>query len=220
MQSLQCLIAGVVLLLAWMNPAAAENVLRWASAGGAATFDPHAYDETQTSAQHRQVYEQLIQLDSDLTPAPGLAVAWRLVGPTTWEFQLRDGVRFHDGTPFTAADVVFSFARARTRTDLPVGVAVRIESIAAVRATDRRTVRIETKFPDPQIWEKVSYIAIMSERWATAHNAWVPVNVSAGEENYAGASTATPTIWTGSSTLRSPTPRIVSRRCCGATSIC
>jgi peptide/nickel transport system substrate-binding protein len=183
MKGLQYTIVGVVLFLSCPGPAAAENVLRWASAGGAATFDPHAYDETQTSAQHRQVYEQLIQLDSDLTPAPGLAVAWRLVGPTTWEFQLRDGVRFHDGTPFTAADVVFSFARAKT--ELPVGSSSRIESITEVHATDRRTVRIETKFPDPQIWEKVSYIGIMSERWATAHNARVPVNVSAGEENYA-----------------------------------
>jgi peptide/nickel transport system substrate-binding protein len=175
------LIVGIALSVT--GPAGAENVLRWASAGGALTADPHAYDETPTSAQHRQVYEQLIQLDSDLTPAPGLAAAWQLVEPTTWEFQLRDGVRFHDGTPFTAVDVVFSFARART--DLPVGFAGRIESIAAVRAIDRRTVHIETKFPDPQIWEKVSYIAIMSERWATTHNARVPVNVSLGEENYA-----------------------------------
>ena len=165
MRQFRLLLAALGVLFASLEacPAAAENVLRWASAGGALTADPHAYDETPTSAQHRQVYEQLIQLDSDLTPAPGLAAAWQLVEPTTWEFQLRDGVRFHDGTPFTAADVVFSFARART--DLPVGFAGRIESIAEVRTIDRRTVHIETKFPDPQIWEKVSYIAIMSERW-------------------------------------------------------
>ena len=75
--------------------AAAENVLHWASAGGALTIDPHAYNETPTSAQHRQVYEQLIQLDSNLTQAPALAVAWRLVEPTIWEFELRPlNVRF------------------------------------------------------------------------------------------------------------------------------
>jgi peptide/nickel transport system substrate-binding protein len=172
---------GIVISLA--GPASAENVLRWASAGGALTADPHAYDESPTSAQHRQIYEQLIQLDSDLTPAPGLAVEWRLVEPIIWEFQLRRGVRFHDGSPFTAADVVFSFARART--ELPVGFGGRIASIAEVRAVDQRTVRIVTKFPDPQMWEKVSYIAIMSEAWASAHGARMPANVSAGEENYA-----------------------------------
>jgi peptide/nickel transport system substrate-binding protein len=92
-------------------------------------------------------------------------------------------VRFHDGTPFTAADVVFSFARAKTK--LPVGFAGRIESITAVRAIDEHTVRIETKFPDPQLWEKVSYIGIMSEAWAMAHDARVPVNVGSGDENFA-----------------------------------
>jgi peptide/nickel transport system substrate-binding protein len=54
-----------------------------------------------------------------------------------------------------------------------------------VRAIDEHTVRIETKFPDPQLWDKVSYIAIMSEGWATAHDALVPENVSTGQENFA-----------------------------------
>jgi peptide/nickel transport system substrate-binding protein len=163
--------------------ATAENVLRWASVAGAATFDPHGYDEPQTAAQYRQVYEALIGFDSDLELVPQLATTWRLVGPTTWEFRLRPNVRFHDGTPFTARDVVFSFARAKT--ELPVGFAGRIGSIAEVRAIDDHTVHMETKFPDPQLWDDVRFIYIMSEAWAAAHDAEVPVNVSAGEENYA-----------------------------------
>jgi peptide/nickel transport system substrate-binding protein len=178
-------IAGSILALAILDamPAAAENVLRWASAGGALTADPHAYDDLQTVAQLRQVYEALIGFDSNLELVPQLATAWRLVGPTTWEFPLRPNVRFHDGTPLTAEDVVFSFMRAKT--DLPTGYGHRIESIAEVRATDDHTVRIETKFPDPQLWDKVRAIYIISARWATAHDARLPVNVSAGEENYA-----------------------------------
>jgi ABC-type transport system substrate-binding protein len=129
------------------SPAAAENVLRWASAAGAATLDPHAYDEPQTSAQYRQVYEALIGFDSNLELVPQLATTWRLVGPTTWEFRLRPNVRFHDGTPLTARDVVFSFARAKA--ELPVGFAGRIESIAEVRRIGEHTVQIVTKFPDP-----------------------------------------------------------------------
>ena len=216
-------------------------MLRWASVGGALTADPHAYDDIQTTAQLRQVYEPLVGFDSNLDLVPQLAVAWRLVDPTTWEFELRPNVRFHDGTPFTAADVVFSFARAKT--ELPAGFAGRIESIAEVRAVDEHTVRIKTKFPDPQLWDKVRTIAIVSERWATAHDARVPVNVSANEENYAsrhangtgpfilegvraqrsrwswcatptgGASSATRTTSIGSSSPRSPIPSSASPRC-------
>jgi peptide/nickel transport system substrate-binding protein len=103
-------IAGLTIgfVLAVTGPAAAENVLRWVSAGGAATADPHALDALSSVAQFVQFYEQLIQYDSNLVLAPQLALAWRLVEPTAWEFELRPNVRFHDGTPFTAADVVFS----------------------------------------------------------------------------------------------------------------
>ncbi len=106
---------------AFSGPAAAKNVLRWASAGGALTVDPHAYNESPTFAQLGQVYEKLLDLNSNLSLVPMLAVAWRLVEPTIWEFDLRPNVRFHDGAPFTAADVVFSVARAKT--ELPIGFA-------------------------------------------------------------------------------------------------
>jgi peptide/nickel transport system substrate-binding protein len=185
MSGSRSLFAGLTIgiALACASPAAAENVLRWASAGGAVTFDPHAYDELQTTIQVRAVYESLITYSSDLELVPALAVSWRLIGPTTWEFELRPDVRFQDGTPFAANDVVFSFARARI--ERPANLAARIESIADVRAIDERTVHIETKSPDPQLWDKVSTIAIMSERWAAAHDARIPAEVSARGENHA-----------------------------------
>jgi peptide/nickel transport system substrate-binding protein len=169
------------------GPATAENVLRWSSVGGAATIDPHGFDEGPTFAQLAQVYEGLTGVDSNLELVPRLALAWRLVEPTVWEFDLRPNVRFHDGTPLSAADVVFSIARAKA--DLAGGLAGalagRIESIAEVRAVDDHTVRIETKFPDPQLWDKVRPVYIMSKSWAEAHDAPIPVDVNAGEENFA-----------------------------------
>ena len=180
-------LVGLVVANAITGPAVAENVLRWSSVGGAATIDPHGFDEGPTFAQLSQIYEGLIGVDSNLELVPRLAVAWRLVEPTTWEFELRPNVRFHDGTPLTAEDVVFSIARAKA--DLPGGfagsLAGRIESIAETRAVDDHTVQIKTKFPDPQLWDKVRPIYIMSKRWARAHDASVPANVSAGEENFA-----------------------------------
>ena len=187
MTRLQGLISGLTLLLACASPAAAENVLRWSSVGGAATIDPHGFDEAPTFAQLSQVYEGLIGVDSNLELVPRLATAWRLVEPTIWEFELRPNVRFHDGTPLTAEDVVFSIARAKA--DLLGGVAGplagRIESIAEARAVDDHTVHIESKFPDPQLWDKLRPIYVMSERWAEAHDASVPADVNEGEENYA-----------------------------------
>ena len=158
------------IVLAVSSPAAAENVLRWASAGGAATADPHALDAISSWAQFVDFYEQLLQYNLNLDLVPQLAVAWRLVEPTAWEFELRPNVHFHDGTPFTAAEFVLA---SRATTELPWGLAGFIESIADVRAIDEHTVRIETKFPDPQLWDKARVVAIMSERWATVHDARV-----------------------------------------------
>jgi peptide/nickel transport system substrate-binding protein len=173
----------LVLFTACIGPAAAENVLRWASVGGALTFDPHGYDEVPTTGQVRQVYETLVTFDSDLKLVPGLATAWRPVDPTTWEVDLRPDVRFHDGTPLTASDVVFSFERAEA--NIPVSFAHYVESIVNVRAVDEHTVRFETSAPNPQLMDQVRHICIMSAHWAEQHDALVPANVSAGEERYA-----------------------------------
>jgi peptide/nickel transport system substrate-binding protein len=176
-------LVGLMAAVTLAGPASAENVLRWASVSGALTADPHAYDEGGTVAQLSQVYEGLVGLDSNLELVPQLATSWRLVDPTTWEFELRPNVRFHDGTPFTAADAAFSIARART--ELPSGFADRTESIADMQVIDEHTLRIVTKFTAPQLYDNLRTIRIMSQRWAEAHDAGVPVSPSAGEENYA-----------------------------------
>jgi peptide/nickel transport system substrate-binding protein len=113
---------------------AAENVVRFTSpAGGAFTLDPHANPEDSGQIATRQIYEVLVDVESDLRIVPQLAVAWRPLNPTTWVFELRQGVRFHDGTPFTAADVVFSLARARAKSS---DLSEDLELIANVEAVD------------------------------------------------------------------------------------
>jgi peptide/nickel transport system substrate-binding protein len=172
---------GVLISLA--GPADAENVLRWASVGGARSFDPHAHNETPTKAQLNQVYEKLLDLDSDLQLVPALAIAWRLIDPTTWEFELRPNVRFHDGTPFTAADVAFSIARASS--EVPGASFARYtESIVDVRVIDLHRVRIQTKSPDPALPVAMSPIYVMSERWAKAHDVGLPTK-GVSKEKYA-----------------------------------
>jgi peptide/nickel transport system substrate-binding protein len=166
------MIPPVILLmafvLAWPGPGRAENVLRWASAISGLTFDPHAFNHTPTRAQNMQVYEPLVDFDSDHTIRPGLAVAWRPIDPTTWEFELRQGVRFHDGTPLSAEDVIFSLRRALSPKaefgrDLP--------PVAAIEADGDHFVRVRMIEPDPILPEQLFTIGIMSKAWAERHDA-------------------------------------------------
>jgi hypothetical protein len=81
----------IVLAAAAAIPARAENVLRWASATEALTFDPHAVPHVPTLVETSQVYESLVGFNSRYEIEPSLAVAWHLIDPTTWQFDLRQG---------------------------------------------------------------------------------------------------------------------------------
>jgi peptide/nickel transport system substrate-binding protein len=92
-------------------------------------------------------------------------------------------VRFHDGTPFTADDAVFSIERAQATTS---DFQRRVDGIAAAHAIDDHTVRVTTTVPDPSMWLKLADIAIMSEAWARAHEVADPADfVGARAEIYA-----------------------------------
>ena len=89
--------------------------LRIAMKGEVDNPDPHlSYSPNRNVQLH--VYETLLTQDANLRPLPGLAIAWRALNPLTWEFTLRPGVMFHDGSPLTPADVAFSIMRAKAAT--------------------------------------------------------------------------------------------------------
>jgi peptide/nickel transport system substrate-binding protein len=106
LKSVAALALGLV--IACPDPAAAENVLRFTGFVPAKTFDPHSRFFTSNRTATEQVYEALLDVDSNFEIVPQLALAWKPLNPTTWEFELRRGVRFHDGTPLTAEDVVLN----------------------------------------------------------------------------------------------------------------
>jgi peptide/nickel transport system substrate-binding protein len=109
MRKLGILTAGAVLAL--LVTAADARTVKWARAADALTLDPHAQNEGPTLAFNNQIYETLIGRDNANKLIPGLALSWKLADPTTWEFKLRPGVKFHGGEDFTADDVVFSYQR-------------------------------------------------------------------------------------------------------------
>ncbi|MBU3731908.1 MAG: ABC transporter substrate-binding protein, partial [Beijerinckiaceae bacterium] len=86
------------------------QTLKWARSGDSLSLDPHAQNEGPTTTLNNHIYESLTERDHTGKLGPALAVSWQVLpsDPTIWEFKLRPGVKFHDGTPFTADDVVFS----------------------------------------------------------------------------------------------------------------
>ena len=92
----------------------AAKTLRMASAFDPQSMDPHALALQYHSRVISQVYESLVNRDRNFALEPSLALSWQHTEPKRWRFKLRPGVKFHDGTPFTADDVVFSIERALT----------------------------------------------------------------------------------------------------------
>src|SRR5258705_13361908 len=100
--------AIAALALAAAFSAADARPFRWASQGYPQTIDPHSQNELLTNSVNGQMYETLVNRGKKLEIVPVLATEWQQVDPLTWRFTLRQGVKFPDGTPFTAADVPFS----------------------------------------------------------------------------------------------------------------
>src|SRR5262245_13344749 len=109
--------AQAALLVCALLPAlAASRTIRYASQLDPQTADPHAANLLATARLVQQVYDPLVWRDHNWKPIPWLATSWTRVSPTLWRFKLREGVTFHDGTPFTADDVVFSIQRTLSPT--------------------------------------------------------------------------------------------------------
>src|SRR5215813_11743897 len=157
------------------------QTFRYASTGDLLTLDPHSADEALSNSFKNNIYEGLVRFNEKLEPEPGLAVSWKTVNPTTWRFQLRGGVVFHDGTPFTADDVVFSFGRQRSKGSM---MSAHLATVKSIRKIDEATVEIVTNGPDPILLRNLTESFIMSKRWCEQHATTEPV-LGMNEETYA-----------------------------------
>jgi peptide/nickel transport system substrate-binding protein len=163
--------------------AAAQAVpFRWASQDDATTMDPHAFNHGMTLTVLNHVYEGLVRRDRDMKVEPALAVSWSQPSPTVWRFKLREGVRFHDGTPFTADDVVFSIRRAMApESDMKVFAA----SIADVKALPGHQVEIVTDAPNSALLQSLPELRVLSKAWAEKNGATRPADMRQKQENFA-----------------------------------
>jgi len=129
-------------------------------------IDPHFVFLGPNMAAARHVFDTLVNRDADSRWTPGLTLSWTAVSPTSWEFKLRDGVTFHDGTPFTAEDVVFSFQRIPSIPGNPGPYTPNLRGISRTEVVDATTLRIHTNEPNPVLPGQLTNVFIVSRRAA------------------------------------------------------
>jgi peptide/nickel transport system substrate-binding protein len=175
-------IAALALALTFAAAAGASaKTLRWASRGDALSMDPDAANELVTTNVIELIYESLVRRDREQKLVPALASGWTVVDPKTWRLQLRRGVRFSDGTPLVADDVVFSIERAQQPTSQIAQYARRLGKPVAI---DDATVELRLLSPNPILLEHLSTVLVMSRAWCIAHNAGQVPDFKAGAEGY------------------------------------
>ncbi|WP_455373524.1 ABC transporter substrate-binding protein [Limibacillus halophilus] len=174
---LACLMAGA------LSPRAAwAETLRWLQQSDIHSLDPYSLNETTTLSLLGNVYEGLIRRDSSLKIEPALAESWEQLTPQHWRFRLRQGVTFHNGNPFTAEDVVFSFRRVLAEgSDL----AGRIPPGTEIEKVDDHTVDFRTPQPSPTLMAEWASWYIMDEEWARENGAEAPTPRSVSGESFA-----------------------------------
>ena len=130
------------------------------------SIDPHFHNLTPNNNVGNHVFETLVGKDAKGRLVPLLAESWRTVDELTWEFKLRRGVKFHDGSDFTAADVVFSLDRVPTVPNSPSSFATYSKQITEKIVVDPHTLRLKTATPYPLMPNDMGTIMIVSSRAA------------------------------------------------------
>ena len=168
-------------LVACLPHLATAASFTWSSASDALSMDPQAANDVVSTAVQGAIYEPLVGFTPDLKPDPVLAVRWERVADDRWRFYLRPGVKFQDGRPFVAADVVFTVARGLADT---ADTRQELTSIREAVVVDDATVDILTKGPDPILPRELNFLRIMSKTWAEEHNSAKPGDLRQHEETY------------------------------------
>jgi peptide/nickel transport system substrate-binding protein len=156
--------------------------LRIANQGDALSMDPHSLQESLQLTVTGNVYEPLVTRGRDFKLAPALATDWKQTSPLVWRFELRKGVQFHDGTPFTADDVIFSYERARGEGS---DVKNYLGQVKGMRKINDHVVEMDMTQPFPILPDLLTNWYIMSKKWCETNQATNPVDRRKGIENAA-----------------------------------
>jgi len=163
MKSISKVILGVCLSVALACGPALAGQLVIGLGSEPSSVDPHYHNLGPNNQLARHIFESLVHTDENQRLGPGLALSWKPLNDTTWEFKLRQGVTFHDGSPFTADDVLFTFERAPNVEASPSSFALYTKG-KTLKKIDDYTIHIMTEKPYPLMPNDVSTIFIISKK--------------------------------------------------------
>jgi peptide/nickel transport system substrate-binding protein len=172
-------------LLAAAFGAQAAN-LKWAAVNDVLTLDPHSQNHATTNSILQHTYEGLTRYNKQYAPEPALATSWKQMSDTQWRFNLRKGVKFHDGSPFTADDVVFSFGRILQKQGT---MQIYVTGVKEVKKIDEHTVDLILSGPVPILLRNIVDFRIMSKSWAEKNRSENVQDYAKKEETFASRNT-------------------------------
>lgn len=158
----QWLLGAVMLPV--MAGAAGAQTLTMGVGAPVSSLDPHYHLLRSNNEVGQMLFDSLLTTDATATLRPGLAESWRAVGDTAWEFTLREGVRFHDGTPLTADDIAYTFERIPQMRGPGASFSTMIRPVQRLEIVDARTLRMHTAGPAPLLPTYLSQVMIVSRR--------------------------------------------------------
>lgn len=144
-------------------PAAAQD-FKMAMSSPPTSMDPHFQNITTNANVIEHMFEPLVMRDPNGKLVPALAESWSLVNGLTWEFKIRKGAKFSDGSPVTAEDVVYSLDRPATIKNSPSSFNVYTKTIINKKIVDASTVRLTTGQPSPLVPSDLVYVIIVSKK--------------------------------------------------------
>jgi peptide/nickel transport system substrate-binding protein len=158
------LAAAAAAAMAFISLSAAAQELKIGLKTEPSSLDPqfHTLNPNIQVAQH--FFDALVMQDPSLRPQPALALSWKPTGDTTWEIKLRPGVKFHDGSDFTAEDVVFTYERMPKVPNSPGPYTIYTRSMKSFEIVDPLTLRIHTNGPAPLLPLDLAALPILSKK--------------------------------------------------------
>ncbi len=153
--------AGLLVLGIFATAPAQSQNLTLAVAASPTSVDPHYHNLGPNNTLAHHIFGKLVDMDPHARPQPALALSWKPVGERSWEFRLRPGVKFHDGSPFTAADVAYTIARVPTVKNSPGSFVLYTKAITEVQQIDPLTVRLTTRAVLPLLPIDLSQVYIL-----------------------------------------------------------
>ncbi len=176
------------------------NTFRWSRSTDLSSWDIHAQNVGVNNTLHAAVYDTLVEYNSKtFKPEPSLASEWKRVNPTQLRLTLRKGVKFSDGSDFTADDAKFSLERAKAKTS---NYAVYTQGIDRVEKVDAHTIDIFSEVPNPVLVNQLTELRILSKAWAEKNNATAPKDIKTKDEPFSHRNA----LGTGPFVLESWTP--------------